>query len=263
MKAHVDPRFLFLLAAFLLAACDDGGGKPCGWGSTYVPVSMRTKWTINGKRTFLGSEVSFDTCLDVGASYTTLTITGPENFLHTNKVSCSDMEYIISDDKCKPFPVGDYTVQLTLLDAASQPLTQVKMTTHQIRSDGTPPQDKEVDFDLDSFTKTYTGTLWYKFTWGGASCSGADPAVTSMEVALYNESGVREPLADYTGACYPDRTVQNVPTGDYTLRVAGRDDQGVTQYCGSLDLRVGAGPTNPAWELDVTGDATACAEFVP
>ncbi len=255
--------FAISCIAFLVAACDDGGGKPCGWGSTYVPVSMRTKWTINGKRTFLGSEISFDTCLDVGASYATISITGPENFIHTNKVGCSDMEYIISDDKCKPFPVGPYTVQVTLLDAASQPLTAVKTVTHRVTNDGYPPEDKEVDFDLASFFRSYTGTLWYKFTWGGAACASADPPVAAMEVALYDPEGIRQTLADYTGACYPDRTVQNIPTGDYTLRVAGRDDQGVVQYCGTLDVRVGAGPTNPAWELDVTRDATACAQFQP
>lgn len=263
MKSLSTYVFLFLIVLFLASSCDDGGGKPCGWGSSYVPISMRTKWTINGKRLFLGQEISFDTCADVEATYVSISITGPENFVHTNTISCSDMEYFISDDKCKPFPIGPYTVEMTLLDAAHQPLTQVKTVTHRVTNDGYPPDDKEIDFDLESFLRSYTGTLWYKFTWNGASCAAAEPPVTTMEVALYNQDGVRETLADYTGTCYPDHTVQSIPTGDYTLRVAGRDDQGSVNYCGTMEVRIGAGPTNPAWELDVTKDATECASFVP
>lgn len=256
-------RYVLAFCLVFLAACDSDDKKPCGWGSTYVPVSMRTKWVINGKRVFLGQEVSFDTCVDVGASFASINITGPENFLHSNTVSCSDMEYIIFDDKCKPFPVGPYTVQLTLLNAAREPITQVKTVQHRVTGDGYSPEDKEVNFDLDSFFQAFTGVLWYKFTWGGATCAAADPPVSTMEIALYGENGVREPLADYDGSCYVDRTVQNIPTGDYTLRVAGRDADGVTQYCGSMDVRIGAGSTNPVWELDVTRDATACADFHP
>jgi len=254
---------LIALTLLLPVACDNNNQPPCGSGSTYEPVNMRTKWTINGKRMFLGNEISFDTCLDVDATYAGITITGPENYLHTGEILCTAMEYSVRDDKCTPFPQGPYTIQVTLLDSARQPVSQVKTVETRVYNDGNPPEVREVDFDLESFFTDFTGTLWYKLTWNGAACAGADPAVSTVNVAIYDADDL--PLANgaFSGACQPDRTVQGVPTGMYTLRVSGQDEVGAVHYCGSMELQVGAGITNPAWELNVTGDATACADFVP
>ena len=254
---------LIALTLLALSACDDNNQPPCGSGSSYVPVSMRTLWTINGKRTFLGSVISFDTCLDVNATYTAITITGPENFLHVGDTLCTAMEYSISDNKCTPFPQGPYTIQVTLQDSRRQPITDLKTVETRIYNDGNPPEVREINFDLESFFTGFSGTLWYVLKWNGASCANADPAVATVNVEIYDTDEALVSTGHYSGACIPDRTVQNLPTGDYTLRVTGQDDVGVVHYCGTLDIQVGAGVTNPSWELSVTGDATACADFVP
>jgi len=256
---------LFLIALSLLfpMACDDNNPPPCGSGSTYVPVNMRTMWTINGKRTFLGNVISFDTCLDVDATYASITITGPENYLHVGEILCTAMEYSVSDDKCTPFPQGPYTIQLTLQDSQRQPISEVKTVQTRVYNDGNPPEVREIDFDLESFFQTFTGTLWYKFiSWNGAAgCSGADPAVATLNVEIYDEDETALPKGHYSGPCLLEKTIQGLPTGFYHLRLSGQDDVGVVHYCGSMDIQVGAGITNPAWELNVTGDATACADF--
>jgi hypothetical protein len=257
------PLMLITLGLLLPAACDNNNQPPCGSGSTYEPVAMRTLWTINGKRTFLGNEISFDTCLDVNATYASVTITGPENYLHTGEILCTAMEYSVSDNKCTPFPQGPYTIEVTLLDSARQPLTQAKTVNTRIYNDGNPPEVREIDFGLDSFFTGFTGTLWYKLLWNGAACDAADPAVSVVEVALYDEDGAPVGAGNFSGGCYADKTVQALPTGHYTLRASGQDDVGAIHYCGEMELQVGAGVTNPLWELNVTGDATACAEFVP
>lgn len=254
---------LIILGLLLPAACDNNNQPPCGSGSTYEPVNMRTKWTINGKRIFLGNEISFDTCLDVNATYASITISGPENFLHTGEILCTAMEYSVSDNKCTPFPQGPYEIQVTLLTSTRQPLTQVKTVSTRVYNDGNPPEVREIDFELDSFFTSFTGTLWYKLLWNGAACAAADPVVSTMNVALYDEEGTAVGAGTFSGGCLSEKTVQGVPTGHYTLRATGQDDVGVVHYCSELELQVGAGVTNPAWELNVTGDATACAEFVP
>ncbi len=257
-------RYLLIAFCFLIPlSCDNDNQPPCGSGSSYVPVNMRTLWTINGKRIFLGNEISFDTCLDVNATYAAITITGPENFLHVGETLCTAMEYSISDNKCTPFPQGPYTIQVTLQNSAREAITDVKTVETRVYNDGNPPEVREIDFDLESFFTTFNGILWYILKWNGASCANADPPVDMVNVAIYDADQNLLSNGSYLGACVPDRTVQNVPTGDYTLRVTGQDDTGVINYCGTMDIQVGAGVTNPSWELSVTGDATACADFVP
>jgi hypothetical protein len=173
------------------------------------------------------------------------------------------MEYSVSDDKCTPFPQGPYTIQVTQQNSQRQPISETKVLQTRVYNDGNPPEVREVDFDLESFFQSFTGTLWYKFkSWNGAAgCAAADPAVTTLIVAIYDEDQTPLSNGHYSGPCFFDRTVQNIPTGLYTLRMTGQDDVGLVHYCGSMEIQVGAGITNPVWELDVTGDATACADF--
>ncbi|PKN48044.1 MAG: hypothetical protein CVU59_00610 [Deltaproteobacteria bacterium HGW-Deltaproteobacteria-17] len=262
MKNATAPYFI-ALCLLLPFSCDDNNKPPCGSGSSYTPVSMRTLWTINGTRTFLGNVISFDTCLDVNATYAAITITGPENYLHTGEILCTAMEYSVSDDKCTPFPQGPYTIEVTLQNSARQPVAQSKTVQTRVYNDGNPPEVREIDFDLESFFETFNGTLWYKLLWNGANCAAADPAVATVNVEIYDADETVLGVGHYSGACIPDKSLQGIPTGDYTLRVTGQDDVGVVNYCGTMDIQVGAGITNPSWELNVTGDATACADFVP
>ncbi len=258
-------KYLIFLSFFGLVAtqtgCDDTSKKPCGWGSTYEPVAIRLFWTINGKREFLGREISFDTCLDVNATYARVVITGPENYVHTGETLCTSMEYIISDNKCTPFPPGMYNIQIALQNSSRTDITGIKHTSTRVNLENTPPETREVDFDLESFFTTFQGTLWYILKWNGKNCAGAEPPVHQVDVAFYNEDGTRIPEVDYSGICFLDKTVQGIPTGDYQLRVTGSDDEGVIQYCGAIPVRVGAGVTNPSWEVPLVTDPDGCVDF--
>ncbi|MBU1239852.1 hypothetical protein KKF84_19445 [Myxococcota bacterium] len=234
-----------------LAGCDEGSGSKCA-DASYQPTVITVKWTLNGIWDNGTWTSSFDTCLDYTAIYAHVLITGPEEFLYETTVSCNSMETNIIDDSCDKFPQGSYSASVTLLNSNNIAMTESATTIGLVSVSQNNPAI-EVDIPLESFDgyETMTGTYRFNPTFDGSNCAQADPPVDSLDIGFYKDGVFLEELSS-VGQCSDEFDISEVPVGDLTLEMIAMDATPTAVFCGTYNIKVGAGVTNPVFDHDVT-----------
>ncbi len=251
---HMKTSILALTITILglgMWGCDEGGGSKCT-NPAYVLTQISVKWTLNGVNDGASSTSSFDNCLDYDAIYADILITGPDEFVYETTVTCNSLETKLYDDSCNQFPAGSYTVSVTLLDKDSLPMTGTATGTGMV-SVSTDNPSIVVDFPLETFIgyETMTGTYRFNPTFEGALCADASPVVDSLDIAFYKDGVYLEDF-QYNGPCTREFDISDLPAGDLQMDIVALDATPQAIYCGSYDIKVGAGVSNPVFYHDLT-----------
>jgi len=223
---------------------------------------VKVYWTINGE-SHLGAG-SFDTCNDVDASYARVRLEGVGGyFADRPQQSCGQFVAVFTDDPVNaPLTAGDYTVYVELQTGEGTPLAPAVSESFTLMPG--PQNEVTVDFPLESFYAydQMTGDLLFRLHWGAMNnrCVDAVPAVAEQTLSL-TQGG--SPVAGFPtqGECSDStHAVEDLPPGDYDIRVEGFDASNERQYCLQDTLKVGAG-VQPSYALVVpTEDASACVD---
>jgi cysteine-rich repeat protein len=205
-------------------------------------------------------------CSDLQSTQQHVVLSGPKAL--DEVWECSKSSTILND-----VPPGDYTLTVTLLGSAGQPITK-EVQSAQVTAEKGKATNLTVNFAFDDFTKTdYIGTLYFAPSWGTTStgCAMASPAVTEYGVTLRRKDGTivagkstgNRKLDGMSGPCFvpgPNGTaeaVADLPWGHYDLTFTGY--AGATlAYCKTFDVFAGPGVATPTYSLVVpSADADA------
>lgn len=208
-------------------------------------------------------------CTELGSSTQHVVLDGPQGFDET--WDCNKTNSIIPN-----VTPGDYKLSVTLLDSAGNPLTKT-VTSMTATAAKMQTVSLSVNFAQTDFLKQdYTGTLFFKPSWGAASttCAMASPVVTGYGILLKNKAGQlvsgmstgSHSLDGTSGPCFIPASngtpegVANLTWGHYELSFTGYAGAALA-YCKTFDVFSGPGVANNTYDLLVTesnADAGAC-----
>lgn len=258
--------------------------RSCGTNCRFM-ITMPTRLTVtarvNGDLAMTRSGFDGDSCSEVltpgRAGFIKLDIQGPASM--SMELACSAAAGTVVDVGM----AGAYTVTATLTEdngrggrtmlapPASKGVTAVAMMDTPV----------EIGFPYDTFATSYKGALKFRVEkiGGATSCATAATPVTRQRLKLLKAGQVvmtrtedamagGMPLPGQAtdgvaeAACHtpvgPDdlqRIAELLDWGPYDLVVELRDDLGMTRYCKSYPLFVGAGQDNYIFRLDVPAGA--------
>jgi hypothetical protein len=175
-----------------------------------------------------------------------------------------------------PYPPGQYTVALQLVDASNLVLAETPAQDASLVQDLTTELD--FAFTLDTFDPPQTGELSFRISWiaAGQTCGDASPVVAEQSLWLRDTDGVTvdaltwagttvDNTAAAVGQCLDASEIQGltayVPAGDYTLSISGYEPGGANCWDATFaDVTVGIGPGAPLELVVPQTDATGqCA----
>ncbi len=255
-------------------------GSNCKFTIT-TPTRLSITAKVNGALAMTRSGFDGDTCSEVLTTgrlgFIKLDIQGPASM--SMEVACSAAVGTLVDVGMP----GAYTVTATLIEddgrggrtmlapPASKMATAVAMMDTPI----------EIGFPYDSFQTSYKGSLKFRVekVGGATTCAAAMMPVTKQRLKLLKGGQVVTTRTEDTmpggmplpgqatdgvaeGACHtpagPDdlqRIAELLDWGPYDLVVELRDDTGMTRYCKSYPVFVGAGQDNYIFRFDVPAGA--------
>lgn len=242
--------------------CDDGNADQTD-GCRACVLAPRTTviWRFDRypERGFSG-----DTCLDVGATKVRVEAVGPVTV--SQEAGCGDGQVVLL-----ALPDGAYTFAVTPVDGSGASL--VKAPAMAQASNGATVN---VDVPWDAWSRTYTGSLLFRLTWGGQSCAVAAPPVATQELTLtasnqqvvsqVTDTGQR--LDGMIGPCrastdeFPQSALA-LPFGPATLLVVGKDASGTERFRHAFDTFIGVGMNNPTLTYDLPGPDAGLDADVP
>jgi cysteine-rich repeat protein len=237
--------------------CDDGNDDQtdvCLNNCTIRSVPTLTlKWEFNKDAV---PDFPSDSCTDLGVSRVEVELSGPTSMVMEEM--CSFRQLVFED-----IAPGTYAASFHLLDLDGNELTA---TPHVEMVDFTSGQlIREVIIGPTGWTRSYTGTFFFRLSWAGADCNLASPAVAE-HMLLLEQGG--QPVTGITtddgdtldgssaGSCrslvegFPQSALQ-VPFGPATFTVVGLDSVGTPQFEGTFETFIGAGANNPELTFDI------------
>ncbi|MEZ4367270.1 MAG: hypothetical protein R2939_13440 [Kofleriaceae bacterium] len=237
--------------------CDDGNddqSDECRGCRYFAPPRTTIKWSFND-RPDLG--FSGDGCLDVGAAKVLVELSGPTS---TSTESECGTKQVVYDD----LPPGTYTVALTPKASTGASLVTEPYLAEVIAT--TSDVTVEVVVPHTAWTTAYTGTFFFRVTWGGEACAAASPPVVSQlltmtvggdPVTQLTDSGQALDGTD-EGPCRPStdqfpQSILAVPFGPASMTIEGRDAGGTTVFLETFPTFVGAGISNPTRTFAIAG----------
>jgi cysteine-rich repeat protein len=247
---HVDPG----------EACDDGNGRDDD-GCSNACVVQATSDVALQWRILHDVVPGFDeSCDGIGATTAKLHLVGP--LPGDFEVDCNFSQYKVSAMRA-----GDYTVTVTLFDAAGMAVTEPASTSFTVADQSLIVPVDIVLADLID-TTPWRGDWFYRFKWNGATtCAAANPPVVNTRIrldrngsALLNEAGMAidgmTPTPCYDFDDQFAHAVNKLPFGPVRLYVTGVDAAGQGRFFGTFDTFVGAGIVNPPLVYDVLAPMT-------
>jgi len=248
------------LAALQLFAC--GGttsSDPCPSGSCDLPSRTVVKWMFDHYPEW---QFDMDSCVDFGVLKVHVDVVDAAGAVTSAEDDCGAGQVTFQD-----LPEGDYTVQVTPLDADGNPVVNAAALGTVTAGTFGNNTDTTVYVPWTSWVGTYTGTFLFRLSWDGMSCDDAVPPVMTQVVTLMSGG---QPLHVATDdgqmldgtdpkPCkrlsdnFP-QSAKDLPFGPATLIVVGRDSGGAKRFERHIDTFIGAGITNPTITYDVTGD---------
>jgi hypothetical protein len=253
-------RIFFALV--LLAACggsgDDEPDNPCPTGDCTLPGRTTIKWTLDAYPEW---GFSMDSCTDFGVGDVQVSLLDANNVAAASTMaSCGNGQVVFSD-----IPAGDYTVNVTPLDAGGAALVSAAATG--MVSAGTTGNNQEVTVNVpwDSWVTaaTATGTFLFRIQWGGMSCETTTVKYQTVKLTVndvvqtvvtdWNDQKIdgndKQPCKMSTDS-FPQSAL-GVQFGPATFEVTGFDMTNTVVYTHTFDTFVGAGITNPTLTFDV------------
>ena len=251
--------------------CDDGNQDNSDTCTTSckanLPSQLRVKWIFNKGEAKHCKDVVFDkdSCGDMGVFDVLVDLVGPVSVSETE--SCGFNQVVFQD-----LPIGTYVAKVSPRDINGNLLVSAPIESTIVVG---AAEEWEVNVPSTAWTRSYTGTLFFRVKWAGADCSAADPAVgfqlLRMEqggapVAISTQMG--DPLDGSAEApCRPltdefSQSALDVPMGPATFTIVGRASAGGTdEFSETFETFVGAGIGNCELEFDV--DSTRPDANVP
>lgn len=241
-----------VIGAASMITCGGGGNQP-------LPPNTTIKWIFDSYPDLGISEG--DSCLDLGVARVQVVLTGPDGALATTMLDdqCPSRQVVFID-----LEPGVYQAQVTPVDDNGQSLLKQPIAVQITATDQN--QTQTVNIPYDAWATAYTGTFYFRLTWGGMDCDLAAPPVMNQVLTLKVGGAVVTQLTDSgqkldgtdPAACRPasdgfPQRANMVPFGPATFLVIGQDTNGVEQYRKQFDTFVGAGPTNPELVFDMPG----------
>ncbi len=258
--------------------------RSCGSNCKFLlsmPTRLSVTAKVNGDLAMTRSGFDGDSCSEVltpgRRGFVKLDLQGPAPM--NTEVACSAAVGALVDVGM----AGSYTITATLTEddghgGRTMLAPPVTKTVTAIAMMDTPV---EVGFPFDSFATTYKGSLKFRVEkiGGAAACAMATMPVTKQRLKLSRGGQVVMTRTEDTmtggmtvpgqatdgaaeGACHtptgPDdlqRLVELIDWGPYDLVVELRDDAGMTRYCKSYPVFVGAGQDNYIFRFDVPAGA--------
>lgn len=244
-----------LLIVSLLAACA-GVDDPCPTGDCTLAGRTTVKWTFDA---YPDRGFGSDSCVDFGAKTVKVEFVDSSGGVQSYSDDCGVAQVVVSG-----LAPGDYTVFVTPLDGAGNPVTD-ELAGATVTA-GTVGNNREVTVNVPwtAWVGTYTGTFLFRVSWGGLSCEAVTPAIKSQVLTLTVDGVVQSVTTDdgqmLNGAdkkpCkklsdnFPQSAL-GVPFGPATLLVEGYDETDNMKFSKQFDTFVGAGITNPTLTFDV------------
>jgi hypothetical protein len=222
-----------------------------------LPSQLRVKWIFNKAEAKHCKDIVFDkdSCGDMGVFDVQVELVGPVSA--TEVESCGFNQVVFQD-----LPVGTYVAKVSPRDINGELLVTAPVESTIVVG---AAEEWEVNVPSTAWTKSYTGTLFFRVKWAGADCSAADPAVgfqllrleqNGTPVAISTQDG--DPLDGSAEApCRPltnefSQSALEVPMGPATFTVIGRASAGgMDEFSQTFDTFVGAGIGNCELEFDV------------
>ncbi len=239
--------------------CDDGNTDDTDFCLSTCkgrPISQLTvKWEFNKEA---APGFTTDTCMDMGSEFVEVELLGgPEPLLKTGP--CSFHQVVFVD-----IPAADYQVKVKVLDAEEEGVMLTNSIIEQAYSFPGGSETTEVVVPFDAWTQSYTGTFYFRLSWGGADCTVAVPPVDKQRLTLVaggqTFTGMTTNGAALDGSAFspcvslmetfPESALA-VPFGPATWTVQGLDVADVVLYETVFDTFVGAGEGNPEPLFDV------------
>ncbi len=241
--------------------CDDGNQDEADGCTTrctaILPTQLRVKWIFNKGEAKRCKDVVFDkdSCGDLGVFDVLVEMIGPVTVSETE--SCGFNQVVFQD-----LPVGTYLTKISPRDINGELLVSAPVEATVVVGAAT---EWEINVPSTAWTKSYTGTLFFRVKWGGADCSAASPPV-GFQLLRLEQNGtpvsintqVGDPLdGSATSPCRPltdefSQSALAVPMGPATFKIVGRATTGgMDEFSETFDTFVGAGIGNCELELDV------------
>jgi hypothetical protein len=250
----------------LAAGLSCGGSdpvNPCPTGDCTLPGKTVVKWTFDSypQWGFLS-----DTCIDMGAStvHVDMVNTADPTITDASDSPCGNGQAVFSG-----LPAGMYNVSITPLDGDGNSIVKMPTPGGPVAA-GMSGADTMVSVNVpyQAWSNSYTGTYFFRLTWGGMSCELATPPVAKQVLTMTAGGAAVTALTD-TGQkldgtdpepCRPlseatAQFVEALPFGPATLLVVGKDSGGSVAFHRRFDTFVGATRNNPTIMLDVATDA--------
>jgi hypothetical protein len=214
-------------------------------------TSIILQWSINGPGD-LGSG-SFDSCLDVGASWVDVHVEGPGGFVADQHNSCGTYQATFTEaPQGWPLVAGLYSAEVTISNADGTPLAPTVLEEFAVAERVT--NELGVDLPLESFYAfdTFHGELGYRLYWGAldVGCPQAVPPVADTVVTVSLDGSPLDGWPQQSACQDASVFVPQLSPGIYQLRAEGLDGGGTVQFCEVYDVKVGAG-VQPAYSAVV------------
>jgi len=239
--------------ALVVACSGDGPVNPCPTGDCTLPSNTIVKWQFNS---YPDWKFTGDTCIDLGISTVRVEV------VSTVDPSIADLKDAMCGDgqaTLLALPEGPYTAYVTPLDAGLNPLVGASVMA-QLDA----PSTSTVNVPYTAWTGAFTGTLLFRLSWAGATCTLAVPPVTTQTLTLLVGDQPSNKLLDSgqkldgTDA-RPCRAltdpfaqfVEQLPFGPVALVVVGKDENDAKVFEHRFDTFVGAGENNPTITFDL------------
>ena len=248
------------------ASLSCGGGDDtvhCDNNNCVLPGSTTVKWLFNHYPALLFPN---DSCNDMGAFKVHVVVTKNDDPTVT----------VAMDGQCGNAQVtflglvaGTYNVAVTPLDIDGAPLTSVAAMDMVVAGTSEKSAEATVNVPYTAWTRSYTGTFYFRLKFNGQSCESATPPVATQTLTLTAGGAVTTSVTD-TGqrldgtdakACRKlaeptAQFVEGLPFGPATFVVVGKDAGGAVAFQHSFETFVGAAKNNPEIDFDVqTPDA--------
>jgi hypothetical protein len=241
-----------VVGAASMITCGGGGNRP-------IPPRTTIKWIFDSYPDLGIAEG--DSCLDLGVSRVQVALTGPDGAATIEMMDNQCSARQVSFEDLVP---GTYSATVTPVDDNGESLLGQPLMV-SVTATGADTE-QIVNIPWDAWASAYTGTFYFRVTWGGMDCDVAAPAVATQVLTLTVGGTIAAQLTDsgqkldgsdpepcrLASDQLPQRA-NMVPFGPATFLIVGQDASGIEQYRQQFDTFVGAGPTNPELIFDLAG----------